>query len=226
MGTLDEQSLPMTMAPVLINLTKELAKDRKALQNLSMDRTSATCKMTHGLTKTIRERTLKTLRISPFSFNIDEATSNNNKHVLAVLVSYFLESEGRIVLDHLTSIELATVDTSSLLEAIDEVFNSNGIPWVNVVSILMDSCAVMRGSKNGLEKKIRESKAPALLDIDGDICHRMHNASKTLCAPFDYWVESLFTDLHTDHRWSVDLREKLAEVCEILGIKFTTPENL
>lgn len=35
-------------------------------------------------------------------------------------------------------------------------FNSNGIPWVNVVSLLMDSCAVMRGSKNGLEKKIRE----------------------------------------------------------------------
>nr|XP_019923958.2 uncharacterized protein LOC109619082 [Crassostrea gigas] len=89
----------------------------------------------------------------------------------------------------------------------------------------MDSWAVMRGSKNGLEKKIRESKAPALLDIDGDICHRLHNASKKLCAPFDYWVESLFTDLHTDHRWSVDLREKLAEVCEILGIKFTTPER-
>uniref|UniRef100_A0A8W8NXF2 Uncharacterized protein n=1 Tax=Magallana gigas TaxID=29159 RepID=A0A8W8NXF2_MAGGI len=83
----------------------------------------------------------------------------------------------------------------------------------------------MRGSKNGLEKKIRDSRAQGLLDIDGDICHHLQNASKKLCAPFDYWVESLFTDLHTDHRWSVDLREKLAEVCEILGIKFTTPEK-
>jgi hypothetical protein len=77
----------------------------------------------------------------PFSLNIDEATSNNNKHLLAVLVSYYLESEGCIVLEHL--IELVTVDTSSLLDALDEFFNSNGIPWVNVVSILMDSCAVM-----------------------------------------------------------------------------------
>lgn len=181
LGTLAEQSLPMTMAPVLINLTKELAKDRKALQNLSIDRTSASYKMTHGLAKTIRERTLETLRTSPFSLNTDEATSNNNKHVhvLAVLVSYFFESEGRIVLEHLTSIELVTVDTLSLLDALDEVFNSNGIPWVNVVSILMDSCAVMRGSKNGLEKKIRDSRAPGLLDIDGDICHHLHNARKS-----------------------------------------------
>jgi DNA-binding Xre family transcriptional regulator len=61
LGTLAEQSLPMTMAPVLINLSKELAKDKKALQNLGMDRTTASYKMTHGLAKTIHERTMETL---------------------------------------------------------------------------------------------------------------------------------------------------------------------
>ena len=32
----------------------------------------------------------------------------------------------------------------------------------------MDSCAVMRGSKSGVEKRIRDENAPHLLHIDGD----------------------------------------------------------
>jgi hypothetical protein len=68
-----------------------------------------------------------------------------------------------------------------------------------------------------LRKKIRDSRTPGLLDIDGDICHHLHNASKKLCDPFGYWVESLFTDLHTDHRWSVDLRENLQKFVKFLG---------
>jgi hypothetical protein len=30
------------------------------------------------------------------------------------------------------------------------LFEKHEIPWDNLVSMLMDSCAVMRGSKNGL----------------------------------------------------------------------------
>lgn len=41
--------------------------------------------------------------------------------------------------------------------------------WDNMMSILMDSCNVMRGSKTGLETRIRREKAPHLLDIDGDV---------------------------------------------------------
>ena len=34
----------------------------------------------------------------------------------------------------------------------------------------MDSCSVMIDSKNGFEIKLRESVAPALIDMDGDSC--------------------------------------------------------
>ncbi|KAG1930781.1 hypothetical protein F2P79_022099 [Pimephales promelas] len=88
----------------------------------------------------------------------------------------------------------------------------------------MDSCAVMRGSKNGLEKKIRDRRAPHLLDIDGDSCHHLNNASKKLCSPFERWVESLLSDLHTDHKWSADMKDGLREICSIFGIHFSRPE--
>mgnify|MGYP001606756747 CR=1 FL=1 len=78
----------------------------------------------------------------------------------------------------------------------------------------------MRGCKNGLEARLRE-KAPHLLDIDGDTCHHIHNASKELCKPFKRHAESLFSDLHTDFKFSTDLRDALAEVCETMGMTFT-----
>ena len=77
------------MAPVLLNLAKELAKDQKALDGNSMDRTSATYKMKFGLAKTFHEKTIEHLDNGFFSLNLDEATRNNHHRVLAVLVSYF-----------------------------------------------------------------------------------------------------------------------------------------
>jgi hypothetical protein len=93
LGVVAENPLPFTMVPVLIQLTQELAKDKTVLVNLSMDRTSASYKMNYGLRKTIESDIIQDIRGTPFSLNIDEATSNNNKHVLSILVSYYSQAE-------------------------------------------------------------------------------------------------------------------------------------
>ncbi|XP_077418071.1 uncharacterized protein LOC144049225 [Vanacampus margaritifer] len=89
----------------------------------------------------------------------------------------------------------------------------------------MDSCAVMRGSKSGVETRLREGPAPHLLDIDGDTCHHIHNASKHFCKPFKYEIEGLHNDLFNDFKWSTDLKEVLQEICFLTGITFTMPER-
>jgi 6-phosphogluconolactonase/glucosamine-6-phosphate isomerase/deaminase len=101
-------------------------------------------------------------------------------------VSYYSQAEKQIVLEHIAAVEVVRVCTDSILEKMEALFEKHEIPWDNLVSMLMDSCAVMRGSKNGLEKKIRE-KAPKMVDIDGDICHHIHNASKKFCQPFQVY---------------------------------------
>ena len=93
------------------------------------------------------------------------------------------------------------------------------------MSVLMDSCNVMRGSKNGVEIKIRSNKAEHLLDIDGDTCHHIHNASKKFSKPFNNWVENFHTSLFNDIKWSTDLRDYLKEICFLIDIKFTMPER-
>jgi hypothetical protein len=51
--------MALSMAAVLIDLAKELAKDPQALDSLSMDRTSASYKLTYGLCKTIMDEVLR-----------------------------------------------------------------------------------------------------------------------------------------------------------------------
>ena len=82
----------------------------------------------------------------------------------------------------------------------------------------------MRGSKNGLEKWIRETVCCNHLDIDGDSCHHIHNACKQLTSCFNSYLEELFSSLFTDIKWSEDQRVVLESICSHLGITYRCPE--
>lgn len=224
LGFIAENSLPFTMAPKLVDLAKGLAKDTKALNHLSMDRTSASYKMKFGMGKTYFDRTVSNMKRFKFSLNMDESTSTNLHRVLTVLVSYFSPETSSVVVEHFTSIDLIKVDSATITNHIIDLFATHDIPWTNLTSVLMDSCNVMRGCKSGVEARLRDM-APHLLDIDGDTCHHIHNASKKLCEPFEFWVERLFTDIHNDVKWSTDVRDMMKEVATLIGIKFTMPEQ-
>lgn len=92
------------------------------------------------------------------------------------------------------------------------------------MSLLLDSCNVMRGKKYGLETRVR-TQCPHLLDIDGDSCHHAHNAAKQFCKPFSKNLENLISDIHNDLKWSPDLRAVLNLIYDILNIKYTMPQN-
>ncbi|XP_030828178.1 uncharacterized protein LOC115919185 [Strongylocentrotus purpuratus] len=220
-----EHSLPFSIVNDLIHLNQELAKDKQVLENLSMDRTTASYKMTHGLSKTFHEELIEDLKSSHFSLNIDECTSETNQRVVTVLVSYFSEKENKVVTKHLSSFKVVTVNSETLYNHLVALFDKYSLKWENLVSILMDSCAVMRGSKSGLETRIRSKKAPQLLDIDGDSCHHAHNAAKAFCHGFDNYIEGLLNDIYTDFKWSSDQKEVLRFICDALGIKATIPER-
>jgi len=225
LGVLAEHSLPFTMSPVLIQLSKALSDDPKALQLLSMDRTSASYKMRFGLGETFLNKTLKNISECPYSLNMDESTSNNLMRVLCILVSYYCNDSQQVVVEHLASISVIKVDTKSLHKELVDLFAKYNIPWKNLTSVLMDSCSVMRGSKNGLEVTLRKHQASHMLDIDGDTCHHIHNATKKFCSVFESKIECLLGVLYNDFKWSTDLREALGEICMILGIKYTMPER-
>ena len=117
----------------------------------------------------------------------------------------------------LAILELVKLNTASIFAALVDQFNTYNVSWKLVISIMMDSCAVMLGSKKGLETRIRKELASHLLDVDGDVCHHVHNASKRICGPFEKWIVKRVNDLYNDHKWYFDLREWLADVCSVIA---------
>ena len=106
LGFLAKKSLPFTLAQPIIDLSKELASDPKALNALSMDRNTASFKICFGLAKTMQDELFKDLKTSYFSLNIDEATSDNKQRVFSVLVSYFSTSLNKVGVRHFASISV------------------------------------------------------------------------------------------------------------------------
>ncbi|KAI4821042.1 hypothetical protein KUCAC02_028994 [Chaenocephalus aceratus] len=125
LGTLAEHSIPFSKAPVIVELAQTLSLDKPALQGMKLSRTAASYKMIHGL---------------------DKSTSNNNKKILSMLVCYYHADLRKVIVEHLGSLEIVKVNAASLEKVLCEFFEKNNIPWNNLVSMLMDLCAVMRGS--------------------------------------------------------------------------------
>lgn len=111
-----ENNLSFTVAPKLIDLAKSLSRDTKALNKLSMDRTSASYKTRFGLALTMSDALAKELQSTNFSLNIDEATSDNLNRVLSILVSYYSHQHRQVVVRHLESLTVIKVDSMSEYE--------------------------------------------------------------------------------------------------------------
>ena len=102
---------------------------------------------------------------------------------------------------HLASVETTKADSASIYSAVCDLFTRHNLPWSNLVSIVSDSCAVIRGHVSGVEKRIRDEKATHLLDIDGDSCHHLQITAKKLRETFVDHLKFLFSSLYADFKW-------------------------
>ena len=219
-----ENSLPLSLTPQLIEYAKEMAHDSRVLGSINMERTTASYKLREGLGLAYHEELVSDLRSSKFSVNLDECFCAKNEKVLSILVAYFNDSLKEVVVKHFASISLVTVNAQTLYDAVIDMFAKDKIPLDNLVSNLSDSTNYMRGKVSGFETKLRGA-VPHLLDVDGDICHHVHNVVKKFTGFFDRKVEALLDDIHTDHKWSPDLRENLEKLCTICNVKFNNPKQ-
>ena len=219
-----ENSLPLCLTPHLIEYAKEMAHDSRVLVSVNMERTTANYKLREGLGVAYHEELVSDLKMTKFSINLDECFCAKNEKVLSILVAYFSENLKEVVVKHYASISLVTVNAQTLFDAIIDMFRNDEIPLDNLVSDLSDSTNYMRGKVNGFETKLRDA-APHLLDVDGDICHHVHNVVKKFTGFFGRKVEALLDDIHTDCKWSPDLRERLEKLCTICDVKFNNPKQ-
>ena len=218
-----EHSLPLSLVQHLIKYAQEMAQDSKVLTTLNMERTTAAYKLRDGLGAVLHRRLVNELRISKFSINVDECMSAAHEKVFSVIVSYFSEEEKCTVFKHYMSVSMAVVNAETLYNCIMNKLKEDDISHANLISILSDSANYMRGKTSGIEIRLR-SAASHMLDIDGGVCHHVHNIVKSFCNNFGDHVEKLADDLFTDFKWSPDLVEVLKELCILLGKTCQVPK--
>lgn len=222
-----EHSLALSISPHLIELAQTLAQDPKALQALKMERQTMTYKLKHGLYEVERKRLVEKLRTVPFSINLDESTSKHNKkRILNVLVCLFDEELGKSVTHVYSAMEMIVVNAKTVFNAVISKFKEDNIPLSNLISTLTDSAAYMRGSESGFQTKLREEH-PHVIDIDGDLCHHIHNVSRHFCLNLDpnSIVAKLIDDIYKDFMWSPDIRQDYSSICKLLGMQDPLPKE-
>ena len=184
-----EKSLAFIMAEPIIDMAQELSKDLQTLPKLHLFGTMASYKMVYGTRKTFNDNVVKTLQITPFA-------ALNYSKMCAVLVTY--SKANNIITGHLNSFTNPAVSSKVFFEGMISLFERLKLPWTNLLAILMNSCSVMRESKSGLEKHLRDSIAPHLLAIDGEICHHIHDIVKKFMTTLGNFLEKLFQDVFQD----------------------------
>ncbi|GBM75839.1 hypothetical protein AVEN_8442-1 [Araneus ventricosus] len=150
---LREKSLPFAVAPDLLELMKEMSKDRKLLNGITMHRNAASYKTRFCFFKTVKEALFEDLQKEFFSLNLDESTKSSNRKIVTVLVNY-MTKDGNISTKHLSS---CCVDSETIFQGLVQIFDKNNIPWQNLMSVLMDSCSMMKGVNAGLENGLHIS---------------------------------------------------------------------
>ena len=80
-------------------------------------------------------------------------------------------------MQHYKSASFTTVNANNFFDYVINSLREDEIPITNLISNLADCTNYMTGKIAEFESLLR-TEAPHLLDIDGDTCHYVHNASK------------------------------------------------
>ena len=183
-----EHDLSFTIARPLVDLIRAVASDKNALSRLSVSNSHASYVCTHGISSHMKTVLTEKMDKMFFSLNADEATNANMDRVLNILVRYYDGDLRKVVTHHLATRKVNIADAPTLTKQLTDILQSYSVNWNQVVSILLDNCAVMRGKKAGVETLARKENT-ALLDISGDTVHMVSHASKALLTPFQDYVK-------------------------------------
>lgn len=113
--------------------------------------------------------------MTPYSLVVDETTDISTKKVMAVIIRYFREDNGKVIDRFLELVECFDGKASSIYEEIKKCLERNKIPLRCMIGFGSDNCNVMMGRTNSVKSRI-ETDIPHIC-INGCSSHLIH-----LCA--------------------------------------------
>ena len=132
--------------------------------------------VTHGLSKTFKSLLDKKLTETVFSLQIDESNKMYGKKFLIMIVKFY-DNELEKITTRFLELKVANKgNASSIVQAILGTFQQHDIPFTNMIQIMSDSPAVMRGKYQGVVTQFRNEHSPHIIDLGGCLLHHVSNA--------------------------------------------------
>ncbi|KAJ8303063.1 hypothetical protein KUTeg_019459 [Tegillarca granosa] len=129
---ISEHTLPFSMAEKLITCAKRISNDKIALEKVTMSRTSATYVTTHGVAAAFKSELKKNLNGRFFSLNLDEATNNNMDKIVNVIIQYFDEISGKVVIEHFGSKKENLATAKNIFSNLSDVLDEYKFGWEQI----------------------------------------------------------------------------------------------
>ena len=176
--------------------------------------------VTHGLSKTFKSLLDKKLTETVFSLQKDESNKMYGKKFLIMIVKFY-DNELEKITTRFLELKVANKgNASSIVQAILGTFQQHDIPFTNMIQIMSDSPAVMRGKYQGVVTQFRNEHSPHIIDLGGCSLHHVSNAVRNatdkLYKAGD--IEEFLQDICTFFNNHVEFAEEFDDLQQQLNI--------
>lgn len=208
-----EHNLPFTILDHLNSLIKQGISDSQIVKKININRKKAKQIVTEVIGPENVKEIKNFCKDNYYSIVLDESTDCSVSKNLAIIIRIF-DNKCRDRFLGLIKIEDCTAN--GIFDATIKMLSENDIPLNQIVGITTDNCAVMMGSVNGVQTKLK-AIIPHLF-TNGCICHILNLVSLAASKyAISYEIEKFMRDINHHFCNSSSRREEFIKFQEYFG---------
>ena len=164
---------------------------------------------------------IETIREHPFNLLCDESDERGDSvKLLTILVRFFDPSNMLVVTRHLDTIGITDCSAEGVYVGLKQTLERFQVPFSNLISFTSDTCNIMKGCRNGVIAKLRESQS-SIIDVYC-ICHLLNLCVKSAMKTLPLKVDDLMVDVFYYFRNSVKRVTALQEYATFCDSEYKT----
>lgn len=214
---ISEHNLPISCSDHAGPLFRKMFPDSKIASKYGSGRTKTTA-LLKCISSSTQENIVEKLKSNPFALATDGSNDKNDTKLYPLVVTYFSESDSKIVNMILSILECTDNTGEGIFNVINKEFIKKDIPWQNCVAFASDNAKTMSGHIKGVLSHIKNVQPHVI--FQGCVCHLIHLAAKKGCAALqEFNVEEFLLNIYYFLQKS-SKRQHTFQLCQdIYGMK-------
>lgn len=183
----------------LSQLYREVFDDSDVAKGIKLSDKKVRYVVNFGLAPFFKTEILKDIGESFFAIHFDETTTKQAKKQMDICLSYWSETQGKVIYTYCDSYFLGHADAKTLLGKLLNFLDDNNLKIEKLIQLSMDGPNTNLSVQKKLDATLNDKSLPPLLSIGTCYLHILHNS-------FRKGLSKLFEELDVD-RFAVDIHQ-------------------